>query len=145
VHSVWTEVNRSPEEVSEEEVSENEKNLNNLTYERRAIATARHVTQRLKSNLAVARQGLASTWGVLPLAVRAPLQRAQGIAHSLYLTLTARAKTGLTSDDMTYLRDSLGSLRTSLESALNWAPNNLMVQVDHREEYAKKAHTPVLH
>lgn len=51
VHYVWDEINKPAEEVAKED-TESEKNRKNLTYERRFIATARHITMKLKAGAA---------------------------------------------------------------------------------------------
>jgi hypothetical protein len=113
---VWEEINKTPEEVSDG--ADSERNVKNMTYERRAIATARHLTYRLKAGLA----GLHLSMDMVPNVVRTQINHASELAQSLYQTFTTKAKTGLTKDDVETVRYSLGNLRATLASMVAWLP-----------------------
>jgi len=117
VQFIWEEINKSPEEVSKE-ITENEHNVKNLTYERRAIATARHLTQKFKA-------GLSASVEMIPTPVRVQIDKAIELAQSLLQTFTLRAKTGLTENDINNVKKSIGQLKTSITSL---TPNLQMLQ-----------------
>jgi len=114
-HYVWDEINKSPEEVAKE-TSGQECSASSLTYERRAIATARHLTRKLKTGLS----GFNLSVEMIPAPVRTQVQGAIDLAQSLFQMFTSRAKTGVTEDDMNKVKNSLGQLRTTLGSVSGW-------------------------
>jgi len=115
VHYVWEEINKSPEQLASE-VKDREHSVTNLTYERRAIATARHLTQKLKASLS----GFNLSMEMVPAPVRTHVQKAIDLAQSLFQMFSSRAKTGLTDDDIANVKNSIGQIRTSLGSVRNW-------------------------
>jgi hypothetical protein len=81
---IWTEVNKTDEDVAKEltegiESSSRSRIHENSTFERKAIATARHLTQKLK-NL-ISNIGLPTDR--LPIIIQTQLERARDLAESL--------------------------------------------------------------
>lgn len=108
---VWDEINKTPEQMSEE-TKDDEQTCQNVTYERRAIATARHLTQRLKTSLS----GIDLGVDRVPAFVRGQVDKALNLASSLFNLFSSRARTGLTNEDIDVVKNSLGQLRTTLTS-----------------------------
>jgi len=110
---VWQEINKSPEEVLD---SENENVYQNRTYERRLIATTRHVTQRLKS-------GLASVdWSNLYVTslFTGLLQRATDMTHHLRQRLTTSQSEGDATEGSGVRKSAVDFLTKSAASLNNF-------------------------
>lgn len=102
VHYVWEEVNKSPEEVAKEE-TENEKNIKNLTYERRFIATARHLTLKIKAGAATLNLSIES----VPGPFRPYVLQAWHVAQAFFITYLARPSSGPANGESLELQKSL--------------------------------------
>jgi hypothetical protein len=111
VYNMWDEIKKDTDQMSEDG-TEHEHTHQNVTYERRAIATARHLTQRLKTSLSGFDLGLDK----VPAFIRDQIDKAAAMAASLYQLLSSRARTGLTNEDIDSVKNSVEQLRTTLTS-----------------------------
>jgi len=115
VYYIWEEINKTPENLSED-IAVSEHSLKNLTYERRAIGTARHVTYKLKTGLS--RCNIES----LPEPVREQIYRAMAIIQALYQRLVERLRGG---EGDAANANSVRELVTSLASVSKTIPSTV--------------------
>lgn len=122
LHYYWQEINKMEDQVAED-ASNEQIGYYDSNFERKAIATARHLTTRLKNTLSWVN---ASSVGSIPEAVRGKLGRLQDMVHSLSEVFSkemVKVK-GLPNSALDNARNTMVQLYDSLSDLVDWTLKN---------------------